>query len=106
MNRLQYDALKARIVALAHSVTIAEEHESRTAFQERIAQLEAARLRVRNARLEWAMVCECVCDACETLSSAIQRNTKDHNDPTGARESRLDGFSVTDSIDVPQETKL
>jgi len=40
----EYQALAAELAAehMAHSVTIAEEHESRTAFQERIATLEAA----------------------------------------------------------------
>jgi hypothetical protein len=42
-----YDAVVAELAAekMAHSVTIAEEHESRTAFQDRIAQTEAALLR-------------------------------------------------------------
>jgi len=48
-NRNGIDALEVKLAAehMAHSVTIAEEHESRTAFQERIAQLEAA--------LRWAL---------------------------------------------------
>jgi hypothetical protein len=78
---------------MAHSVTIAEEHESRTAFQERIAQLEA-----RVAELEafvkplarnpcaCGIISPCLsCKATTALGGPMQH-------------------SVTDSIDVPGTT--
>jgi len=33
--------------------------------------------RIRNARLVWAMVCPCQCEACDTLFTELQRICKD-----------------------------
>lgn len=40
-------------------------------------ELERLRSAVRNARLTWAMVCPCSCDACDTLYEALKLATGD-----------------------------
>jgi hypothetical protein len=45
-----------------------------------IVRLKAA---VRNARLTWAMVCQCPCDACDTFYEALKLTSGDVGGSSG-----------------------
>lgn len=47
-------------------------YDSLTAANIRIQQLESAFKRIRDARLEWAMVCTCSCPECDRLFESIK----------------------------------
>jgi len=47
-------------------------HAENVRLREEIERLQAHIVCVKQARLDWAMVCECSCAACETFSNAIR----------------------------------
>jgi hypothetical protein len=51
--------------------------------------------RIAQARLTWAMACQCTCDACESFSSVIRK---------ACFQSEASAYqgAVTDSVDVPR----
>jgi hypothetical protein len=73
MNRLQYDILRGNL-------SLAEEGLASYALE--VERLKATIMRVKQARLDWAMVCECTCAACETFSNVIRLIGRSAVEPT------------------------
>lgn len=57
-------------------IKLVEQNEKLRAEVERMVKLEAA---IHDARLEWAMVCECPCAACDKFYEAIRDARRDRH---------------------------
>ncbi len=107
LNRLQYDGLQTEITHLRGNLSLAEEglasamqeiktlHAGRDNAQlindngaKEIERLRAIIFRIKEARLDWSMVCECTCGACETFSSAIWLIGRSAVEPTPNESSK------------------
>jgi hypothetical protein len=67
------DWVAARHYDAERTLRLQAQHE-RDCAVEKLAELKAA---VRNARLTWAMVCPCPCDACDTFYEALKLTSGD-----------------------------
>jgi hypothetical protein len=101
----EIERLDARLSSAAQQIIDFE--NSGHAMQAEIEWLRATILQVQQAQLDWAMVCECQCAACETFSNAIRLIGRSAVEPTAHEPLPVDPLpeGLRDPIKVMERVR-